>query len=95
MRSKLPFTAWATQNLHAPKLIRIRPFSEHRYPLSQLLTSQEQDIPHHKIFGCVINVLIAPPQRTKMGPQKEDEIYVGYDSPTIIKYLEPTIGDYI
>lgn len=72
MRSKLSFTAWATRNLHAPKLIRIRPFSEHRYPLSQLLTGQEPDIPHHKTFGCAVYVLIAPPQRTKMGPQKED-----------------------
>ena len=90
MRSKLSFTAWATRNL-----IRIRPVSEHRYPLSQLLTGQEPDIPHHKTFGCAVYVLIAPPQRIKMGPQKEDGIYVGYDSPTMIKYLEPTMGDYI
>ncbi|KAL1195003.1 Retrovirus-related Pol polyprotein from transposon RE2 [Cardamine amara subsp. amara] len=28
-----------------------------------------------------------------MGPQRRMGIYVGYDSPTIIKYLEPTTGD--
>ena len=28
-----------------------------------------------------------------MGPQRRMEIYVGFDSPTIIKYLEPTTGD--
>uniref|UniRef100_A0A0D3ADN9 Uncharacterized protein n=1 Tax=Brassica oleracea var. oleracea TaxID=109376 RepID=A0A0D3ADN9_BRAOL len=28
-----------------------------------------------------------------MGPQRRMEIYVGYDSPTIISYLEPNMGD--
>ena len=31
--------------------------------------------------------------RTKMGPQRRLGIYVGYDSPSIIRYLEPLIGD--
>jgi hypothetical protein len=43
-------------------------------------------------FGCVVYVPISPPQRTTMGPHKLG-IYVGYDSPSIIKYLEPKIGD--
>jgi hypothetical protein len=28
-----------------------------------------------------------------MGPHRKLEIYVGYSSPSIIKYLEPLIGD--
>ena len=28
-----------------------------------------------------------------MGPQRRLEIYVGFDSPLIIKYLEPLTGD--
>lgn len=48
---------------------------------------------HLKIFGCAVHILVAPPQRTKMGPQRRMGIYVGYESPTIIKYLEPTTGD--
>ena len=28
-----------------------------------------------------------------MGPQRRMGIYVGFDSPTILKYLEPTTGD--
>ena len=36
---------------------------------------------------------IAPPQHTKMGPQRRLEIYVGFDSPSIIKYLESLMGD--
>ncbi|KAG7543548.1 Ribonuclease H-like superfamily [Arabidopsis thaliana x Arabidopsis arenosa] len=93
MRSKLPVSAWGHAVLHAAELIRIRPSSEHRYSPSQLLTGHEPDISHLKTFGCSVYVPIAPPHRTKMGPQRRMGIYVGFDSPTIIKYLEPTTGD--
>ena len=93
MRSKLPATAWGHVVLHAAELICIRPSSEHRYSPLQLLPGHEPDISHLKTFSCAIYVTIVPPQRRKMGPQRRMEIYVGYDSPTIIKYLEPTTGD--
>ena len=93
MRSRLPVAAWGHAVLHASELIRIRPSSEHKYSPSQLLTGHEPDISHLRTFGCAVYVPIAPPQRTKMGPQRRMGIYVGFDSPTIIKYLEPTTGD--
>ena len=93
MRSKLPVSAWGHAVLHAAELIRIRPSSEHKYSPSQLLSGHEPDVSHIKTFGCSVYVPIAPPQRTKMGPQRRMGIYVGFDSPTIIKYLEPTTGD--
>ena len=40
-----------------------------------------------------MQVPIAPPQRTKMGPQRRLDIYVRYNSPSIIRYLEPLTGD--
>ena len=36
---------------------------------------------------------IAPPQCTKMGSQRRLGIYVGYESPSIIKYIEPLTSD--
>ena len=51
------------------------------------------NITHLRIFGCAVYVPIAPPQRTKMGPQRRLGIYVGFESPSIIKYLEPLTGD--
>ncbi|KAG7527792.1 Integrase catalytic core [Arabidopsis suecica] len=93
MRSKLPVAAWGHAVLHSSELIRIRPSSEHRYSPSQLLMGHEPDISHLKTFGCAVYIPIAPPHRTKMGPQRRMGIYVGFDSPTIIKYLEPTTGD--
>ena len=53
----------------------------------------ETNIAHLRIFGCVVYVPVAPPQRTKMGPQRRLGIYVGSDSPSIIRYLEPLTGD--
>ncbi|KAG7529163.1 Ribonuclease H-like superfamily [Arabidopsis suecica] len=93
MRSRLPVAAWGHAVLHSSELIRIRPSSEHKYSPSQLLMGHEPDISHLKTFGCAVYVPIAPPHRTKMGPQRRMGIYVGFDSPTIIKYLEPTTGD--
>ena len=58
-----------------------------------MVFGQEPNISHLRIFGCAVYVPIAPPQRTKMGPQRRLGIYVGYDSPSIIKYLEPSTGD--
>ena len=60
---------------------------------SPLDFGQEPNIFHLRVFGCAVYVPFAPPQRTKMGPQRRLEIYVGYESPSIIKYLEPMIGD--
>ena len=53
----------------------------------------EPDISHLRTFGCAVQVPIAPPKRTKMGPKRRLGIYVGFDSPSIIRFLEPTTGD--
>jgi len=93
IRTKLPISIWGHAILHAAALIRIRPSVYHEYSPLQLAFSHEPNIFHLKIFGCAVYVPIAPPQRTKMGPQRRLGIYVGYESPSIIRYLEPKTGD--
>ncbi|KAL0392725.1 UNVERIFIED_CONTAM: Retrovirus-related Pol polyprotein from transposon TNT 1-94 [Sesamum radiatum] len=93
MRSKLFISCWGQAILHAAALIRIRPTSYHKFSPLQLVFGQEPNISHLRVFGCAIYVPIAPPQRTKMGPQRKLGIYVGYESPSIVKYLEPLTGD--
>ena len=44
-------------------------------------------------FGCAIYVPINPPQRSKLGHQRRLGIYVGFNSLSIIRYLEPVTGD--
>ncbi|KAL0551257.1 hypothetical protein IC582_010343 [Cucumis melo] len=93
MRAKLPLSIWGHAILHATSLIHIRPTSYHKYSPTQLAYGQEPNISHLRIFGCAVYVPISPPQRTKMGPQRRLEIYVGFESPSVIRYLEPLRGD--
>ena len=93
MRTKMPISIWGHAILHAATLIRIRPTSYHTFSPLQLVLGHEPDISHLRVFGYAVYVPIAPPQRTKMGPQRRLGIYVGYESPSIVKYLEPMTGD--
>ena len=93
IKTKLPASTWGHAIMHAASLIRIRPTSYHEYSPSQLVLGTQPNISHLRIFGCEVYVPIAPTQRTKMGPQRRIGIYVGLDSPSIIKYFEPMTGD--
>ena len=79
--------------LHAASFLRIRPATYHKYSSLQLTYDHEPNISHLRFFGYAIYVLIAPPQHTKMSSQRRLGIYVGFDSPSTIKYLEPLMGD--
>ena len=93
MKSKLPVYAWGHAILHAALLVHIRPTTNHKHSSIQLVCGQQLSIFHFHIFGCVVYVPIAPPQCTKMGPQCRLGIYVGFDSLSIIRYLEPLTSD--
>ncbi|KAI3523797.1 hypothetical protein L1887_02208 [Cichorium endivia] len=71
----------------------MRPSAYHTHSPLQLVSGKEPDISHLKIFGSAVYVPIAPPQRTKMGPQRRLGIYVGFETNSIIRYLEPVTGD--
>ena len=79
--------------MHAANLVHIRPTAYHEYSPFQLVLGKPPNISHIRIFGCAIYVPIAQTHRTKMGPQRRLGIYVGYDSPSIIRYLEPSTRD--
>ena len=76
MRTKLSISIWDHVILHAAALIRIRPSAYHEYSPLQLAFGQELNIFHLRIFNCAVYVLIAPPQRIKMDPQKRLRIYL-------------------
>ncbi|KAJ0694724.1 putative RNA-directed DNA polymerase [Helianthus annuus] len=93
MRCKLPSSAWGHAILHAAALIRLRPTADHECSPLQLVSGREPSLSHLRIFGCAVYVPILPPQRTTMGAQRRLGIYIGFNSPSIIKYLEPMTGD--
>ena len=88
MRIKLSVSICNHAFLHAATLVRIRPTSYHEFSPLQLVLGHEPNIFHFRIFGCATYVSIAPQLRTKMGLQRRLGVYVGYVSPSIIKYLE-------
>ena len=79
MKSELPTTVWGHSILHAASLVHLRPTHYNKYSLSQLVLGHELNIVHLQIFECVVYVLVAPSQCTKMGPQRRLGIYVGFD----------------
>ena len=57
------------------------------------MTGFPPSISHLRVFGCVVYVPISPHYRRKLGSQCRLGIYVGFNSPSIIRYLKPTTGD--
>ena len=93
MKSKLPVFALGHAILHVASLVRIRPTAYHKFLPLQLVLGQQPNIFHLHTFGYAVYVPIAPLQCTKMGPQRRLGIYMGFDSLSIIRYLEPLTGD--
>ena len=93
MRTKLPIYIWGHAILHTTTLVRIRQTANHQQSPFQLVLGQIPNLSHLRVFGCIAQVPIAPPQCTKMGPQSRSRIYIGFNSPSIIKYFQSSTGD--
>ena len=93
LRTKLPLFAWEHAILHVATLIRICLTANHDCSPLQLVLGSQPNVSRFRIFGCVVYVPITPPQCSKLGPQCRFGIYVGFNSPSIIRYLEPVTGD--
>ena len=93
LRTNLNDTAWGHAVLHATALIRLCPTTSLLQSPLQMVLGYEPDISHLRTFGCAVQVPIAPPKRTKMGPQRRLGIYAGFNSPSIIRFLKPITGD--
>jgi hypothetical protein len=65
MKYNLSSSTWGHIILHAAAFIRLRPTASYKFSPLQLLSGREPNLFHLKIFGCVVYVLISPPQRTK------------------------------
>ena len=93
LRTKLPLSAWGHALMHAGNLIRLRPIGDHDFSHLQIVSGSQPNISHLRVFGCAVYVPIPPKQRSKMGPQRRLDIYVGFLFASIIHYLEPLTGN--
>jgi hypothetical protein len=79
--------------LHTANLIQLRPTAYHSTSPLYLVRGNAPSIFHLQKFGCAVYAPISPPKCTSMAPHRKLGIYMGYQSPLIIKYLEPLTGD--
>jgi len=93
LRSNLPLSCWGHAVLHAGDLVRYRPSAGNDLSPYELVHGFVPLVTHLKIFGCAVYVPIPPHQRNKMGPKRQLAIYVGFQSPSIVRYLSPQTGD--
>jgi hypothetical protein len=93
MNCKLPSMCWGHAVLHAADLIQLCPTAYHTNSPLELVRGNPPSISHLRKFGCATYVPISSPQHTSMALHRRMRIYVGYQSPSIIKYLEPLTGD--
>jgi hypothetical protein len=88
----LPITCWGHAVLDVIDLIQLRSTIYHSISPLCLVRGNASSISHLRKFGCAVYEPISPPQRTTMGAHRKMGIYVGYYSPSIIKYLELITG---
>ena len=92
LNTKLPLSAGGHAIIHVANLIRLRPKTNQDLSPLQLVLGYQPNILHLCVFGCVVYVPLAPTYRTKLGPQHRHGIYVGFQSSSIINYIEPLIS---
>lgn len=93
IRTKFQIASLDYAIIHTTMLVRLRPVTIQPYSTLQLIPRYEPDISHIHVFGCAVYVSIAPSIPTKMCPKRMMWIYVSYDSPSIVLYLESLTDD--
>ena len=88
LNTKLPLSAWGHAIIHVANFIHLRPTANQDLSLLQLVIAYQSNTSHLHVFGCTVYVPLAPTHRTKLGPQRRLDIYVGFQSSSIINYIE-------
>ena len=92
LKTKFPLSVWGHAIIHVAHLISLCPTANHNLSPLQLAKGYHHNISHLRVFGSVVYVSIAPTHRPKLGPQRRLGIYIGFQSASIINYIEPLTG---
>ena len=92
IQANLPSYFWGHAVLHAATLLRYRPTLLNDFSPLELLSGQKPDISHFRVFGCQVWVPTVEPKRITISHHRVEGIYVGFDSPSVIRYLTPETG---
>ena len=92
LQTNLPASMWGHAVLHATALLKLRPTLLNTQTSLELQSGRTPNISFLRVFGCQVCVPISEPARRTIGPHREEGIYVGFHSPSIIWYLVPNTG---
>ena len=93
LNTRLPLSTRGYAIIHAGNLIRLHPTTNQDLSPLQLVLGYEPNISYLCVFGCAVYVPLTPTHRTKLGPQRRLGIYVGFQSSSIIYYIEPLTSE--
>ena len=71
---------------------KLRPTLLNQQTPYEFLSGRPPNISHLRVFGCQVWVPISEPKKQKLGPHRQEGIYVGFDSASIIRYIDPSNG---
>ena len=87
--ANLPSQYWGHAVLHAATLLRLRPTLLQTQTPLELASGRTPMIAHLRTFGCEVWVPVSEPKLKTMEPQRVKGIYLGFDSPSIVRYKLP------
>jgi hypothetical protein len=89
----LSTSCWDHAVLHAADLVQLYSTAYHTTSPLELVREDQPNISPLQKFGCAVYTPISPTKQTSMSPHRRMGIYVGFQFPSILKYLEPLTGD--
>jgi hypothetical protein len=92
IHAHLPSSFWSHAVLHAATLLRYRPTLLHEHSPFETLTGHPPSVAHFIVFGCRVWVPVPEPERKTIGTHRQEGISVGFDSPSIIRWVSPKSG---
>ena len=88
LHAELPDSFWGHALLHAAALLRLRPTLLNHLTSFELLAGMPPNSSHLRVFGCQVWISVAEPNRKTIGTHRFEAIYLGFDSPNIIRYMD-------
>lgn len=88
--AQLHSNIWEYAVLHAAALLRLRPTLLNTQIPYELLSGSPPNVAYIRVFGCQVWKHVPDPKCHTIGTHCQDGIYVEFDSPSIIRYLDPS-----
>ena len=86
IHAQLEPSLWGHAVLHAAVLLRLRPTLLLTQSPLELASGRTPHIAHLRVFGCEVWIPVPEPKQKTITPHRQRAIYLGFDSPSVIRY---------